>query len=193
MILGFIATAIGAGTALLGAGIGAVAGAIRRKRENERLAEENRFNNALFNKERYASPLDRAGFVQARKELERRLDKETAAVKGASAAMGASAQKAMAKKAAANEAYALAMGQASAQNDQYIDKITDRYLQRRDKLGDLAHNIADKDLAALGTASSVTSALGAMIAASGDWASTGKKKVPHHLTEEDYLRETSTT
>ena len=193
MIICLISTALAAGGAALATGVGALFGAMRRKKERRMLDEQGRFNESWYNQRYNENPLERASSVQALTDLAKRHDLRASAARGASAVMGASAGSVQDEKAAANENMASAMGQTAAANDQYTQAVENQYLNRKAQIEEAKRGLVRDSAAQIGNAVTTASDVMSKVAATdyaGVLGGKGTKKTPHHLTYEDYERET---
>lgn len=171
-----ISSAIGAGAAVLGAGISALGGARAARQKRREIAKQERENNAWYDQRYNELGTERADAQAALSAMRAAQAQRMSAARGASAVMGASAGSVAAEKAGANSAMAQTIGQINANAEAYKQGIENTYLQRKNDISNQRLNMYEQQAQNLAQAGSQMSKLGAGIMGSDVFDSLGKKK-----------------
>lgn len=171
-----IGALIGAGLGLASSIAGGIANRKARKKQEQMIAQQQRENQAWYDRKYNEDPTKRADTVRLLTQMQEQIKNRNKAAKGRQAVMGGTEDSTTAVKEANNKTLADTTSQIVAANDSRKDNIEQQYLNRKNQLQNQQMSI-DAEKAA-DTANAVTGVAGtaANIAASLD-SGAGKSKV----------------
>ena len=179
-----IGALIGAGLGLASSIAGGIANRKARKKQEQMIAQQQRENQAWYDRTYNADPTKRADTVRLLTQMQEQIKNRNKAAKGRQAVMGGTEDSTTAVKEANNKTLADTTSQIVAANDARKDNIEQQYMNRKNQLQNQQMSIdAEK---ASDTANAVAGVAGtaANIAASLDSVA-GKSKAPNmNVTQE---------
>lgn len=170
---------IGAGLGLASSIAGGIANRKARRKQEQMIAQQQRENQAWYDRTYNADPTKRADTVRLLTQMQEQIKNRNKAAKGRQAVMGGTEDSTTAVKEANNKTLADTTSQIVAANDARKDNIEQQYMARKSQLqGQQMGLEAEK---AVDTANAVAGVAGtaANIAASLDSGSGGVKKAPN--------------
>lgn len=176
---------IGAGLGLASSIAGGVANRKARRKQEQMIAQQQRENQAWYDRTYNADPTKRADTVRLLTQMQEQIKNRNKAAKGRQAVMGGTDDSTTAVKEANNKTLADTTSQIVAANDARKDNIEQQYMNRKNQLqnqqmGMEAEKAADTANAVAGVAGTA-----ANIAASLDSGAGGAKKAPNmNVTQE---------
>ena len=181
-----IGTLIGAGLGLASSIAGGIANRKARKKQEQMLAQQQRDNQAWYDRKYNEDPTKRADTVRLLTQMQEQIKNRNRAAKGRQAVMGGTEDSTTAVKEANNKTLADTTSQIVAANDARKDNIEQQYMNRKNQLqnqqmGIEAEKAADTANAVAGVAGTV-----ANIAATID-SGAGAKKAPNmNVTQQQF-------
>ena len=175
---------IGAGLGLASSIAGGIANRKARRKQEQMIAQQQKENQAWYDRTYNADPTKRAGTVRLLTQMQEQIKNRNKAAKGRQAVMGGTEDSTTAVKEANNKTLADTTSQIVAANDARKDNIEQQYMNRKNQLqnqqmGMEAEKAADTANAVAGVAGTA-----ANIAASLD-SGAGKNKAPNmNVTQE---------
>ena len=180
-----IGTLIGAGLGLASSIAGGIANRKARKKQEQMLAQQQRDNQAWYDRKYNEDPTKRADTVRLLTQMQEQIKNRNRAAKGRQAVMGGTEDSTTAVKEANNKTLADTTSQIVAANEARKDNIEQQYQQNKRSIqGQQMQMEAEK---ATDTANAVAGVAGtaANIAASLDSGTGGVKKAPNmNVTQE---------
>ena len=176
---------IGAGLGLASSIAGGVANRKARRKQEQMIAQQQKENQAWYDRTYNADPTKRADTVRLLTQMQEQIKNRNKAAKGRQAVMGGTEDSTTAVKEANNKTIADTTSQIVAANDARKDNIEHKYMNRKNQLqnqqmGIEAENAADTANAVAGVAGTA-----ANIAATIDSGSGGVKNAPNmNVTQE---------
>ncbi len=180
-----IGALIGAGLGLASSIAGGIANRKARRKQEEMIAQQQRENQAWYDRTYNADPTKRADTVRLLTQMQEQIKNRNKAAKGRQAVMGGTDDSTTAVKEANNKTLADTTSQIVAANDARKDNIEQQYMNRKNQLqnqqmGMEAEKAADTANAVAGVAGTA-----ANIAATIDSGAGGAKKAPNmNVTQE---------
>lgn len=170
---------IGAGLGLASSIAGGVANRKARRKQEQMIAQQQRENQAWYDRTYNADPTKRADTVRLLTQMQEQIKNRNKAAKGRQAVMGGTEDSTTAVKEANNKTLADTTSQIVAANDARKDNIEQQYMNRKNQLqnqqmGMEAEKAADTANAVAGVAGTA-----ANIAATIDSGAGGAKKAPN--------------
>lgn len=170
---------IGAGLGLASSIAGGVANRKARRKQEQMIAQQQRENQAWYDRTYNADPTKRADTVRLLTQMQEQIKNRNKAAKGRQAVMGGTEDSTTAVKEANNKTLADTTSQIVAANDARKDNIEQQYINRKNQLqnqqmGMEAEKAADTANAVAGVAGTA-----ANIAATIDSGAGGAKKAPN--------------
>lgn len=179
-----IGALIGAGLGLASSIAGGIANSKTRKKQEQMIAQQQRENQAWYDRTYNADPTKRADTVRLLTQMQEQIKNRNKAAKGRQAVMGGTEDSTTAVKEANNKTLADTTSQIVAANEARKDNIEQQYMNRKNQLQNQQMSI-DAEKAA-NTANAVAGVAGTAsnIAASLD-SGAGKSKAPNmNVTQE---------
>lgn len=176
---------IGAGLGLASSIAGGVANRKARRKQEQMIAQQQRENQAWYDRTYNADPTKRADTVRLLTQMQEQIKNRNKAAKGRQSVMGGTEDSTTAVKEANNKTLADTTSQIVAANDARKDNIEQQYMNRKNQLqnqqmGMEAEKAADTANAVAGVAGTA-----ANIAATIDSGAGGAKKAPNmNVTQE---------
>ena len=170
---------IGAGLGLASSIAGGVANRKARRKQEQMIAQQQRENQAWYDRTYNADPTKRADTVRLLTQMQEQIKNRNKAAKGRQAVMGGTEDSTTAVKEANNKTLADTTSQIVAANESRKDNIEQQYRERKNQLQNQQMGLeAEK---AADTANAVAGVVGtaANIAASLDSGAGGAKKAPN--------------
>ncbi len=180
-----IGALIGAGLGLASSIAGGIANRKARKKQEQMIAQQQRENQAWYDRTYNADPTKRADTVRLLTQMQEQIKNRNKAAKGRQSVMGGTDDSTTAVKEANNKTLADTTSQIVAANDDRKDNIEQQYMNRKNQLqnqqmGMEAEKAADTANAVAGVAGTA-----ANIAATIDSGAGGAKKAPNmNVTQE---------
>lgn len=180
-----IGALIGAGLGLASSIAGGIANRKARKKQEQMIAQQQRENQAWYDRTYNADPTKRADTVRLLTQMQEQIKNRNKAAKGRQAVMGGTDDSTTAVKEANNKTLADTTSQIVAANDARKDNIEQQYMNRKNQLqnqqmGMEAEKAADTANAVAGVAGTA-----ANIATAIDSGAGGAKKAPNmNVTQE---------
>ena len=179
-----IGALIGAGLGLASSIAGGIANRKARKKQEQMIAQQQRENQAWYDRTYNADPTKRADTVRLLTQMQEQIKNRNKAAKGRQAVMGGTEDSTTAVKEANNKTLADTTSQIVAANDARKDNIEQQYLNRKNQLQAQQMSIDAEKAADTANAVAGVAGTAANIAASLDSVS-GKSKAPNmNVTQE---------
>ena len=175
---------IGAGLGLASSIAGGVANRKARRKQEQMIAQQQKENQAWYDRTYNADPTKRADTVRLLTQMQEQIKNRNKAAKGRQAVMGGTEDSTTAVKEANNKTLADTTSQIVAANDARKDNIEQQYLNRKNQLQAQQMSIDAEKAADTANAVAGIAGTAANIAASLDSGS-GKSKAPNmNVTQE---------
>ena len=171
-----IGALIGAGLGLASSIAGGIANRKARKKQEQMIAQQQRENQAWYDRTYNADPTKRADTVRLLTQMQEQIKNRNKAAKGRQAVMGGTEDSTTAVKEANNKTLADTTSQIVAANDARKDNIEQQYLNRKNQLQNQQMSIDAEKAADTANAVAGVAGTAANIAASLD-SGAGKSKV----------------
>lgn len=179
-----IGALIGAGLGLASSIAGGIANRKARKKQEQMIAQQQRENQAWYDRTYNADPTKRADTVRLLTQMQEQIKNRNKAAKGRQAVMGGTEDSTTAVKDANNKTLADTTSQIVAANDARKDNIEQQYMNRKNQLQNQQMSIDAEKAADTANAVAGVAGTAANIAASLDSGS-GKSKAPNmNVTQE---------
>lgn len=179
-----IGALIGAGLGLASSIAGGIANRKARKKQEQMIAQQQRENQAWYDRTYNADPTKRADTVRLLTQMQEQIKNRNKAAKGRQAVMGGTEDSTTAVKEANNKTLADTTSQIVAANDARKDNIEQQYLNRKNQLQNQQMAIDAEKAADTANAVAGVAGTAANIAASLD-SGAGKNKAPNmNVTQE---------
>ena len=165
--------------ALIGAGLGlasSIAGGIANRKQEQMIAQQQRENQAWYDRKYNEDPTKRADTVRLLTQMQEQIKNRNKAAKGRQAVMGGTEDSTTAVKEANNKTLADTTSQIVAANDARKDNIEQQYMNRKNQLQNQQMSIDAEKAADTANAVAGVAGTAANIAASLDSVA-GKSKV----------------
>lgn len=178
--------------ALIGAGLGlasSIAGGIAnrkvRKKQEQMIAQQQRENQAWYDRKYNEDPTKRADTVRLLTQMQEQIKNRNKAAKGRQAVMGGTEDSTTAVKEANNKTLADTTSQIVAANDARKDNIEQQYMNRKNQLQNQQMSIDAEKAADTANAVAGVAGTAANIATAIDSGAGGAKKAPNmNVTQE---------
>ena len=180
-----IGALIGAGLSLASSVAGGIANRNARRKQEKMIAQQQRENQAWYDRRYNADPTKRADTVRLLTQMQEQIKNRNKAAKGRQAVMGGTEDSTTAVKEANNKTLADTTSQIVAANESRKDNIEQQYMNRKNQLTNQQMGLETEKSA--DTANTVAGVAGtaANIAATLDSGSGGAKKAPNmNVTQE---------
>lgn len=171
-----IGALIGAGLGLASSIAGGIANRKARKKQEQMIAQQQRENQAWFDRKYNEDPTKRADTVRLLTQMQEQIKNRNKAAKGRQAVMGGTEDSTTAVKEANNKTLADTTSQIVAANDARKDNIEQQYMNRKNQLQNQQMSIDAEKAADTANAVAGVAGTAANIAASLD-SGAGKSKV----------------
>ena len=171
-----IGALIGAGLGLASSIAGGIANRKARKKQEQMIAQQQRENQARYDRTYNADPTKRADTVRLLTQMQEQIKNRNKAAKGRQAVMGGTEDSTTAVKEANNKTLADTTSQIVAANDARKDNIEQQYMNRKNQLQNQQMSIDAEKAADTANAVAGVAGTAANIAASLD-SGAGKSKV----------------
>ena len=179
-----IGALIGAGLGLASSIAGGIANRKARKKQEQMIAQQQRENQAWYDRTYNADPTKRADTVRLLTQMQEQIKNRNKAAKGRQAVMGGTEDSTTAVKEANNKTLADTTSQIVAANDARKDNIEQQYMNRKNQLQNQQMSIDAEKAADTANAVAGVAGTAANIAASLDSVA-GKSKAPNmNVTQE---------
>ena len=176
---------IGAGLGLASSIAGGVANRKARRKQEQMIAQQQKENQAWYDRTYNADPTKRADTVRLLTQMQEQIKNRNKAAKGRQAVMGGTEDSTTAVKEANNKTLADTTSQIVAANDARKDNIEQQYMNRKNQLQNQQMGIEAEKAADTANAVAGVAGTAANIAASLDSVAGGVKKAPNmNVTEE---------
>jgi hypothetical protein len=176
---------IGAGLGLASSIAGGVANRKARRKQEQMIAQQQRENQAWYDRTYNADPTKRADTVRLLTQMQEQIKNRNKAAKGRQAVMGGTEDSTTAVKEANNKTLADTTSQIVAANDARKDNIEQQYMNRKNQLQNQQMGIEAEKAADTANAVSGVAGTAANIAATIDSGAGGAKKAPNmNVTQE---------
>lgn len=180
-----IGALIGAGLGLASSIAGGIANRKARKKQEQMIAQQQRENQAWYDRTYYADPTKRADTVRLLTQMQEQIKNRNKAAKGRQAVMGGTEDSTTAVKEANNKTLADTTSQIVAANESRKDNIEQQYRERKNQLQNQQMGIEAEKAADTANAVAGVAGTAANIAASLDSGAGGAKKAPNmNVTQE---------
>ena len=182
-----IGALIGAGLGLASSIAGGIANRKARKKQEQMIAQQQRENQAWYDRTYNADPTKRADTVRLLTQMQEQIKNRNKAAKGRQAVMGGTEDSTTAVKEANNKTLADTTSQIVAANDARKDNIEQQYLNRKNQLqaqqmsidAEKAADTANAVAGVAGTAANIAAAIASLDSGAG------KSKAPNmNVTQE---------
>lgn len=170
---------IGAGLGLASSIAGGVANRKARRKQEQMIAQQQKENQAWYDRTYNADPTKRADTVRLLTQMQEQIKNRNKAAKGRQAVMGGTEDSTTAVKEANNKTLADTTSQVVAANDARKDNIEQQYRERKNQLNNQQMGIEAEKAADTANAVAGVAGTAANIAASLDSGSGGVKKAPN--------------
>ena len=170
---------IGAGLGLASSIAGGIANRKARRKQEEMIAQQQRENQAWYDRTYNADPTKRADTVRLLTQMQEQIKNRNKAAKGRQAVMGGTEDSTTAVKEANNKTLADTTSQVVAANDARKDNIEQQYRERKNQLNNQQMGIEAEKAADTANAVAGVAGTAANIAATIDSGSGGVKKAPN--------------
>ena len=175
---------IGAGLGLASSIAGGVANRKARRKQEQMIAQQQKENQAWYDRTYNADPTKRADTVRLLTQMQEQIKNRNKAAKGRQAVMGGTEDSTTAVKEANNKTLADTTSQIVAANDARKDNIEQQYMNRKNQLQNQQMGIEAEKAADTANAVAGVAGTAANIAASLD-SGAGEKKAPNmNVTQE---------
>lgn len=176
---------IGAGLGLASSIAGGVANRKARRKQEQMIAQQQRENQAWYDRTYNADPTKRADTVRLLTQMQEQIKNRNKAAKGRQAVMGGTEDSTTAVKEANNKTLADTTSQIVAANESRKDSIEQQYRERKNQLQNQQMGIEAEKAADTANAVADVAGTAANIAASLDSGAGGAKKAPNmNVTQE---------
>ena len=172
--------------ALIGAGLGlasSIAGGVTnrkaRRKQEQMIAQQQRENQAWYDRTYNADPTKRADTVRLLTQMQEQIKNRNKAAKGRQAVMGGTEDSTTAVKEANNKTLADTTSQIVAANDARKDNIEQQYRERKNQLQNQQMGLEAEKAADTANAVAGVAGTAANIAATIDSGTAGAKKAPN--------------
>lgn len=180
-----IGALIGAGLGLASSIAGGIANRKARQKQEQMIAQQQRENQAWYDRTYNADPTKRADTVRLLTQMQEQIKNRNKAAKGRQAVMGGTEDSTTAVKEANNKTLADTTSQIVAANDARKDNIEQQYMNRKNQLQNQQMSIDAEKAADTANAVAGVAGTAANIAASLDSGAGGAKKAPNmNVTQE---------
>lgn len=169
---------IGAGLGLASSIAGGVANRKARRKQEQMIAQQQRENQAWYDRTYNADPTKRADTVRLLTQMQEQIKNRNKAAKGRQAVMGGTEDSTTAVKEANNKTLADTTSQIVAANDARKDNIEQQYINRKNQLNNQQMGIDAEKAADTANAVAGVAGTAANIAATFD-SGAGAKKAPN--------------
>ena len=170
---------IGAGLGLASSIAGGVANRKARRKQEQMIAQQQRENQAWYDRTYNADPTKRADTVRLLTQMQEQIKNRNKAAKGRQAVMGGTEDSTTAVKEANNKTLADTTSQIVAANESRKDNIEQQYRERKNQLQNQQMGIEAEKAADTANAVAGVAGTAANIAASLDSGAGGVKKTPN--------------
>lgn len=179
-----IGALIGAGLGLASSIAGGIANRKARKKQEQMIAQQQRENQAWYDRKYNEDPTKRADTVRLLTQMQEQIKNRNKAAKGRQAVMGGTEDSTTAVKEANNKTLADTTSQIVAANDARKDNIEQQYMNRKNQLQNQQMSIDAEKAADTANAVAGVAGTAANIAATID-SGAGAKKAPNmNVTQE---------
>lgn len=180
-----IGALIGAGLGLASSIAGGIANRKARKKQEQMIAQQQRENQAWYDRTYNADPTKRADTVRLLTQMQEQIKNRNKAAKGRQSVMGGTEDSTTAVKEANNKTLADTTSQIVAANDARKDNIEQQYMNRKNQLQNQQMGMEAEKAADTANAVSGVAGTAANIAATIDIGAGGAKKAPNmNVTQE---------
>lgn len=180
-----IGALIGAGLGLASSIAGGIANRNARKKQEQMIAQQQRENQAWYDRTYNADPTKRADTVRLLTQMQEQIKNRNKAAKGRQAVMGGTDDSTTAVKEANNKTLADTTSQIVAANDARKDNIEQQYMNRKNQLQNQQMSIDAEKAADTANAVAGVAGTAANIATAIDSGAGGAKKAPNmNVTQE---------
>lgn len=180
-----IGALIGAGLGLASSIAGGIANRKARKKQEQMIAQQQRENQAWYDRKYNEDPTKRADTVRLLTQMQEQIKNRNKAAKGRQVVMGGTEDSTTAVKEANNKTLADTTSQIVAANDARKDNIEQQYMNRKNQLQTQQMGIEAEKAADTANAVAGVAGTAANIAASLDSVAGGAKKAPNmNVTQE---------
>lgn len=170
---------IGAGLGLASSIAGGVANRKARRKQEQMIAQQQRENQAWYDRTYNADPTKRADTVRLLTQMQEQIKNRNKAAKGRQAVMGGTEDSTTAVKEANNKVLADTTSQIVAANDARKDNIEQQYRERKNQLQNQQMGLEAEKAADTANADAGVAGTAANIAATIDSGTAGAKKAPN--------------
>lgn len=170
---------IGAGLGLASSIAGGVANRKARRKQEQMIAQQQKENQAWYDRTYNADPTKRADTVRLLTQMQEQIKNRNKAAKGRQAVMGGTEDSTTAVKEANNKTLADTTSQIVAANDARKDNIEQQYRERKNQLQNQQMGIEAEKAADTANAVAGVAGTAANIAATIDSGAGGAKKAPN--------------
>ncbi len=170
---------IGAGLGLASSIAGGVANRKARRKQEQMIAQQQKENQAWYDRTYNADPTKRADTVRLLTQMQEQIKNRNKAAKGRQAVMGGTEDSTTAVKEANNKVLADTTSQIVAANESRKDNIEQQYRERKNQLNNQQMGIEAEKAADTANAVAGVAGTAANIAASLDSGAGGAKKAPN--------------
>lgn len=170
---------IGAGLGLASSIAGGVANRKARRKQEQMIAQQQKENQAWYDRTYNADPTKRADTVRLLTQMQEQIKNRNKAAKGRQAVMGGTEDSTTAVKEANNKVLADTTSQIVAANDARKDNIEQQYRERKNQLQNQQMGLEAEKAADTANAVAGVAGTAANIAASLDSGAGGAKKAPN--------------
>lgn len=180
-----IGALIGAGLGLASSIAGGIANRKARKKQEQMIAQQQRENQAWYDRKYNEDPTKRADTVRLLTQMQEQIKNRNKAAKGRQAVMGGTEDSTTAVKEANNKTLADTTSQIVAANDARKDNIEQQYMNRKNQLQTQQMGIEAEKAADTANAVAGVAGTAANIATAIDSGAGGAKKAPNmNVTQE---------
>lgn len=180
-----IGALIGAGLGLASSIAGGIANRKARRKQEQMIAQQQRENQAWYDRTYNADPTKRADTVRLLTQMQEQIKNRNKAAKGRQAVMGGTEDSTTAVKEANNKTLADTTSQIVAANDARKDNIEQQYMNRKNQLQNQQMSIDAEKAADTANAVAGVAGTAANIATAIDSGAGGAKKAPNmNVTQE---------
>lgn len=174
-----LGTLIGAGLGLASSIAGGVANRKARRKQEQMIAQQQKENQAWYDRTYNADPTKRADTVRLLTQMQEQIKNRNKAAKGRQAVMGGTEDSTTAVKEANNKTLADTTSQIVAANESRKDNIEQQYRERKNQLQNQQIGIEAEKAADTANAVAGVAGTAANIAATIDSGAGGAKKAPN--------------
>ena len=174
-----LGTLIGAGLGLASSIAGGVANRKARRKQEQMIAQQQKENQAWYDRTYNADPTKRADTVRLLTQMQEQIKNRNKAAKGRQAVMGGTEDSTTAVKEANNKTLADTTSQIVAANESRKDNIEQQYMNRKNQLQNQQMGIEAEKAADTANAVAGVAGTAANIAATIDSGAGGAKKAPN--------------